>query len=290
MSSLRTQSPIPRGYDEASRKERIFGLERGPTFYPTAEEWADPMAYIQRLAKPVGEEGGLGAAEYGIAKIVPPQGWQMTWDMDTEVLQTLNSMEACARANLNFMEQLYIFHKQQGSPHSKITVPQINHRPVDLWRLRKEVHSQGGYQAITQARKWPSVAKSLGYDVRNVPSVSSQLKTAFQRIILPFDEFMANSPSSSSATSTNPSITPKPAARSNLIVKEESLETPKVMERVKEATKRLEEALNTESGMEVEEEVPPGEVRHSISSLISNNRIELWVTLGWIAMRGLRNG
>ncbi|KAH8922906.1 JmjC-domain-containing protein, partial [Atractiella rhizophila] len=71
---------------------------------------------------------------------------------------------------------------------------------------------------------------------------------------------MANSASSSSATSTNPSITPKPAARSNLIVKEESLETPKVMERVKEATKRLEEALNTESGMEVEEEVPPGEL------------------------------
>lgn len=62
-------------------------------------------------------------------------------------------MEASARANLNFLEQLYLFHKQQGTSgfvtsSSKIQVPNINHRPVDLWRVRKEVNALGGYDTV----------------------------------------------------------------------------------------------------------------------------------------------
>lgn len=61
-------------------------------------------------------------------------------------LQRLNNIEASSRAKLNFLEQLYQYHKQQGN--SRVVIPTINHKPLDLWLLRKEVHKLGGYEAV----------------------------------------------------------------------------------------------------------------------------------------------
>lgn len=61
-------------------------------------------------------------------------------------MQRLNSIEASSRAKVNFLEQLYRFHKQQGNP--RVSVPTINHKHLDLWLLRKEVHKLGGYDAV----------------------------------------------------------------------------------------------------------------------------------------------
>ena len=61
-------------------------------------------------------------------------------------LQRLNSIEASSRAKVNFLEKLYRFHKQQGNP--RVSVPTINHKPLDLWLLRKEVLKLGGYDAV----------------------------------------------------------------------------------------------------------------------------------------------
>ena len=66
-------------------------------------------------------------------------------------LQRLNSIEASSRAKINFLEQLYRYHKQQGNP--RVSVPTINHKPLDLWLLRKEVHKLGGYEQV-RARLW----------------------------------------------------------------------------------------------------------------------------------------
>jgi histone demethylase JARID1 len=69
-------------------------------------------------------------------------------------LQRLNNIEASSRAKLNFLEQLYQFHKQQGNP--RVVVPTINHKPLDLWLLRKEVQRLGGYDAVSgiDAQHW----------------------------------------------------------------------------------------------------------------------------------------
>jgi histone demethylase JARID1 len=58
----------------------------------------------------------------------------------------LNSIEASSRVKINFLEALYRFHRQQGNP--RIAVPTINHKPVDLWLLRKEVQKLGGFEAV----------------------------------------------------------------------------------------------------------------------------------------------
>lgn len=161
------------------KSERLFGLEHCPIYYPTEAEFAQPLEYIERIAKQARDHG------YGICKVVPPKGWQPPFSLDTEVnhrfvwlptlkyitdvslpldvlrslpiltqtfrfgtrMQQLNSMEATARANLNFMEQLTIFHRQQK--HSTFTIPIVMKKPLDLWRLRKEVTAAGGYSYVS---------------------------------------------------------------------------------------------------------------------------------------------
>ena len=102
-------------------------------------------------------------------KDVPPMGWKMPFVANTEVcnmldlllyieivcktfqfkthLQRFNLIEASSRAKLNFLEALYRFHKQQGNP--RVSVPTINHKPLDLWLLRKEVQKLGGFETVS---------------------------------------------------------------------------------------------------------------------------------------------
>jgi hypothetical protein len=55
-------------------------------------------------------------------------------------------MEASARASINFLEQLHMFHEQQGN--GPIILPVLSGKPVDLWKLRKEVNAIGGYNQV----------------------------------------------------------------------------------------------------------------------------------------------
>lgn len=45
-----------------------------------------------------------------------------------------------------------MFHKQQGSPN--ITIPILDHRPVDIWALRKAVNKAGGLGAVSLMIDW----------------------------------------------------------------------------------------------------------------------------------------
>ncbi|KAG7097398.1 hypothetical protein E1B28_004748 [Marasmius oreades] len=166
-----------------AQEPRPFGLEDCPEYHPTVEEFKDPMAYIKSISNK--------AREHGICKIIPPDGWKMPFVTDTERfrfktrVQRLNSIEASSRAKVNFLEQLYRFHKQQGNP--RIVVPTVNHKPLDLWLLRKEVQKQGGYEAVNKAKKWLEMARMLGY--RGAPGLATQLKNSYARIILPYEDF-----------------------------------------------------------------------------------------------------
>ncbi|KAJ3931969.1 MAG: jumonji superfamily protein [Lentinula lateritia] len=181
LSTVKTTSP--RHFSHPQTIQRPFGLQDCPEYFPSAEEFQDPMAYIKSIS--------AEAKEFGICKIVPPEGWKMPFVTDTERfrfktrLQRLNSIEASSRAKLNFLEQLYRYHKQQGNP--RVVVPTINHKPLDLWLLRKEVHKMGGYEAVTKGKKWPEVARILGYT--SVQGLSTQIKNSYARVILPYEDF-----------------------------------------------------------------------------------------------------
>ncbi|KAJ7098774.1 jumonji superfamily protein [Mycena belliarum] len=187
LSTVKTRSPRP---DSLPRKEpRPFGLQDCPAFYPTAEEFKDPMAYIRTISD--------RANAYGICKVVPPEGWKMPFVTDTANfrfktrLQRLNSVEASSRAKINFLEQLYVWHQQQGNP--RVSVPTINNKPLDLYLLRKEVRKLGGFYVVTKKKLWSDLGRILGY--HGIPGLSTQLKNSYTRVILPFEEYEARNAS-----------------------------------------------------------------------------------------------
>jgi histone demethylase JARID1 len=75
-----------RGQPTASKEpdhkvSRPHGLKEAPTFRPTEEEFKNPMEYIRKVA-PEGRK-------YGILKIIPPDGWNPDFAIDTEVSDIL---------------------------------------------------------------------------------------------------------------------------------------------------------------------------------------------------------
>lgn len=172
-------------------RPRLFELEEAPTFSPTPEEFADPMKYISWIADP---QGGNGKA-HGIVKIVPPEGWSPECVLDEQTfrfrtrVQRLNSLSADARASQNYQEQLQKFHAQQG--RKRVSVPVIDGRSVDLYQLKLVISSLGGYDAVCRGRKWSDATKQIGYSEKDSAQLSTQVKAAYTRIILPFEEFMA---------------------------------------------------------------------------------------------------
>ncbi|KAF7332414.1 Jumonji superfamily protein [Mycena kentingensis (nom. inval.)] len=183
LSTVKTSSVRPDHLP--SKGQRLFGLEDCPTFYPTAEEFKDPMAYIRSISQI--------ANDHGICKVVPPPDWKMPFVTDTANfrfktrLQRLNSVEASSRAKINFLEQLYVWHQQQGNP--RVSVPTINNKPLDLYALRKEVRKLGGFYAVTKKKQWSDLGRLLGYS--GIPGLSTQLKNSYTRVILPYEEYEA---------------------------------------------------------------------------------------------------
>jgi histone demethylase JARID1 len=177
---------------------RLFGLEECPVFTPTLDEFSDPLAYIDSI--------GAIAKPYGMCKIIPPEGWQMPFSLETDTfkfktrLQKLNRLEAASRAKRNYLEQLTMFHLQQGD--AKVTIPVIDRKTLDVWALRKEVNKLGGHEEVSKLKGWTVIAEKLGYHVDH----ALHIKSAYLRIIYPFETFALRAKS----TSGSP-LTPMPS-------------------------------------------------------------------------------
>ena len=90
LSSVKT--PLPRSTKEFPRPPRPFELTDCPEFFPTAEEFKDPMTYIKSISSQ--------ASAYGICKIIPPDDWKMPFVTDTEVCLIIFFSELILLINL----------------------------------------------------------------------------------------------------------------------------------------------------------------------------------------------
>jgi [histone H3]-trimethyl-L-lysine4 demethylase len=75
MSTVKTASP--RNNAITHKAPRPFGLQNCPEYYPTMEEFKDPMEYIRSISN--------HARQYGICKVIPPAEWTMPFVADTQV-------------------------------------------------------------------------------------------------------------------------------------------------------------------------------------------------------------
>ncbi|KAJ8945625.1 hypothetical protein NQ314_009156 [Rhamnusium bicolor] len=135
-------SPVKCNDHYSQYKEETFQFEvppEAPVFYPTEEEFQDPLAYIAKI-RPIAENTG-------ICKIKPPAHWQPPFAVDVDKLrftpriQRLNELEAKTRVKLNFLDQIAKFWELQGS---SLKIPmKIEHGSEDTEKADKDYKPHG---------------------------------------------------------------------------------------------------------------------------------------------------
>ncbi|KAF2153394.1 PHD transcription factor [Myriangium duriaei CBS 260.36] len=168
------------------KRTRLHDIPEAPTYRPTDEEFRDPMDYMRKIA-PEGRN-------HGIIKIIPPDSWNPPFAIDTTRFhfrvrrQELNSVEGGTRANLNYLDQLAKFHRQQGTSLTRF--PSVDKRPLDLYKLKKAVESRGGFESVCKLKKWAEIGRDLGYSGKIMSSLSTSLKNSYQKWLSPYEDYL----------------------------------------------------------------------------------------------------
>ncbi|GMG34899.1 unnamed protein product [Ambrosiozyma monospora] len=158
-----------------------------PVLRPSPDEFKDPISYLESSEiKSLGEK-------YGAVKIIPPATFNQVhkFSANLESLwfktrrQLWNSYENELNARLEFHQKL-----KQVLSESVVTLnklPCIDKRSIDLYRLQKSVLLRGGYERCCAEKMWAQVGRELGFYGKITSSLSSSIKSAYQRYILPLD-------------------------------------------------------------------------------------------------------
>uniref|UniRef100_A0A6V7TRY4 [histone H3]-trimethyl-L-lysine(4) demethylase n=1 Tax=Meloidogyne enterolobii TaxID=390850 RepID=A0A6V7TRY4_MELEN len=148
-----------------------------PTFYPTEEDFADPILYVAKIKS--------SAEKYGLVKIIPPK-FPPPFCIDPEKfeftprVQRLNEIDALFRLRIIFINKLVKFWQIHGQ-HFRI--PWAENKYIDLYRLQKLVAENGGLRKVSETRRWSHIAKCLGFKSTAGPS----LKYHYTKWIQPFE-------------------------------------------------------------------------------------------------------
>uniref|UniRef100_A0A0K0DNJ3 [histone H3]-trimethyl-L-lysine(4) demethylase n=1 Tax=Angiostrongylus cantonensis TaxID=6313 RepID=A0A0K0DNJ3_ANGCA len=131
-----------------------------PVYYPTAEEFLDPLAYVAKI-RPEAEE-------YGVVKIVPPESFKPPFAIDSEAfeftprIQKLNEVEAIVRERLVW--------RYRGLRSRKVVLLYV-------------VCSMGGANLVTSRKQWTQVARKV--NVRTNHGICS-IKSYYTKFMQPF--------------------------------------------------------------------------------------------------------
>ncbi|GMS95559.1 hypothetical protein PENTCL1PPCAC_17734 [Pristionchus entomophagus] len=147
-------------------------------YYPTPEEFADPIAYVAKI-KPEAEK-------YGVIKIRPPSDFNPSFAIDknkftfTPRIQKLGEIEAVARERNAFTERITHYWELLGDSYRQ---PTLEGRPVDLFNAHFFIRSEGGFDAVCTNKRWTAIAKLLGLKSNQA---GSKLKEHYTRYVIPY--------------------------------------------------------------------------------------------------------
>lgn len=105
--------------------------------------------------------------------------------------QYLNSPQGDCLARIDFTSKLQYFHRKSGTSFTK--TPMIDKRPLDLFHLHQYVQLRGGYTNVCRKKMWAQIGRELGYNGKIMTSLSTSLKSAYQKYVLAYDEFLIKS-------------------------------------------------------------------------------------------------
>lgn len=179
---LTTEYPV-----DASGRNFINGIQHGYVARPTNAEFDSLIDYIESLSS-------IGSS-YGIVKIIPPRDRDLTFGLDPEAFcfhserqcTSLLNAEEYDEISSSFMKALV---RYMDVHRKSQKLPTIDKRPVDLYRLWQSVSCHGGYDTVGKNKMWARIGRELGYFGRVSPSLSTSLRTAYNKCIAPFLEYL----------------------------------------------------------------------------------------------------
>ncbi|KAI5969131.1 ECM5 [Candida margitis] len=71
-------------------------------------------------------------------------------------------------------------------------LPMIDKRPLDLYKLYQSVIIRGGFIEVINKKLWAQIGRELGYKGKIMTSLSSSLKASYQKILYPYELYVAN--------------------------------------------------------------------------------------------------
>ncbi|CAF3976187.1 unnamed protein product, partial [Rotaria magnacalcarata] len=166
--------------------ENYISPPEAPVFYPTCDEFIDPLEYIEKI-RPI-------ASRAGLCKIIPPKEWQPPFCINvdefrfTPRIQRINELEAGTRAKIKFYERLTKLFESQGL---KLKIPTVEKESLDLAKLHKIVKEEGGYDICCSQKKWASVARKMNF---HDTQTSRVLKQHYEKLLLSFDVYETEIP------------------------------------------------------------------------------------------------
>lgn len=148
-----------------------LSIPSGPVYYPTEEEFKDPLEFIYKI-RPEAEQ-------YGICKIVPPKSWKPPFALDldsftfptkTQAIHRLQVRPASCDSKTFELEYSRFLEEHGGKKVKKRVV--FEGEELDFCRLFNAVKRFGGYDRVVKDKKWGEVFRF----VRSVKKISECAK------------------------------------------------------------------------------------------------------------------
>ncbi|XP_073385841.1 lysine-specific demethylase JMJ17 isoform X3 [Physcomitrium patens] len=171
-----------------------LGLEEGPVFYPTEEEFRDPLQFIAQIREQ--------SEPYGICRIVPPESWKPPFAIESESFifptkhQSIHQLQertaACDRDTFKLEYSRYL--EREGRQLE--AWPVLDGEALDLCKLYNAVKRHGGYNNVRDEKKWAEVFRMVRDDSLQAPvatdSVLACLREVYESHLHGYEVHQAN--------------------------------------------------------------------------------------------------
>ncbi|XP_048005695.1 protein Jumonji isoform X2 [Leguminivora glycinivorella] len=165
--------------EETYLDEKTGNVLEAPTYYPTAEEFEDPIKYYDKIAPE--------ASKYGLCKIVPPDGFKPTCTMSDTIrfaviYQYISKMYSrwgpvsreLAAIKAHLRTQSVVFARSPLLDGSEVNLPKLYHA----------VERNGGLSNVIQRKRWGRVADEMKLTKLQHPE--RKLDPIYMRYLLPY--------------------------------------------------------------------------------------------------------
>ncbi|XP_033754420.1 protein Jumonji-like isoform X2 [Pecten maximus] len=172
------QEPFP-GPGEPAR------LVEAPTFYPSEEQFSDPIQYIQSVA--------MIAEPYGMCRIIPPSSWKPDSKISEELRFTTQKQyihKLYDRFGPNVC-QMNAIQKHLDSHGVSEPFPVIGGVEVDICKFSAVIQHLGGMQNVIEKKKLLKVADIIGIP-KSAQDRGTKLYDTYCKFLVSYDMLSAD--------------------------------------------------------------------------------------------------